>query len=82
MIQYNLRLDKKLKTKAQFIAQKEGMSENLFYNKAIEDYVRRQEQEDFVSRLFKRHRSDQHLKSLLSKIRKSKRLSLYKEDVV
>lgn len=80
MIQYNLRLDKKLKNKAQYLAQKEGMSENLLYNKAIEDYVRRCEQEEFIIHILKRKVSDARIHSLLAKIKKTKRAPLYEED--
>lgn len=81
MIQYNLRLDKKLKNKAQTLAKKEGMSENLLYNKAIEDFVRRREQEEFVVSLLRRKVSDQRVHSLLSKVRRSKKEPLYTEDL-
>lgn len=80
MIQYNLRLDKRLKNKAQMLARKEGMSENFLYNKAIEDFVRRSEQEQFIACLFKRKSSDRHIHSLLAKIRRSKRAPLYYKD--
>lgn len=82
MIQYNLRLDKKLKNKAKLLAEQEGMSENLLYNKAIEDYVRRREQEEFVGDLFKRKVSDSRIRSIFAKIKKSKRAPLYEEDRV
>lgn len=82
MIQYNLRLDKKLKNKARHLAQKEGMSENLLYNKAIEDYVRRMEQEEFVHGLLKRRVTDARTEFLLNKIRKTRKAPLYKEDEV
>ncbi|MDO8518831.1 MAG: hypothetical protein Q7T11_01555 [Deltaproteobacteria bacterium] len=81
MIQYNLRIDEELKRKAQQWAEKDGMSENLLYNKAIEDYLRRKEHQDFIDAFLKRKVNPKRVKAILDKIRKADRPPVFKDDI-
>lgn len=81
MIQYNLRIDKGLKTKVRDIAHKEGMSENFIYNQAIGDYVRRREQEEFLDKVLARKIPDQRIQAILGKVKRANLDPIYKEDL-
>ena len=81
MIQYNLRIDAELKNKARLWADREGMSENLLYNKAIGDYLRRKEHEDFIGAFLKRKVSGRRVNAILEKVRKANLSPPYKNDL-
>lgn len=54
MIQYNLRLDDKVKEKARQVAEKKGLSENSLYQTAIEEFLAKVEASDFYTKLMNR----------------------------
>lgn len=80
MIQYNLRLDEKTKQKASSLAKNRGISENSFYQMAIEDFLSKTEAADFFEKLMRRIVSSDEKKKILQKLKKHSGEVLYRED--
>lgn len=80
MIQYNLRLDETVKEKASSFAKKRGLSENSFYQMAIEEFLVKEEMSEFYQKLNKRIVTPEQKKKILSKLSANKGKVLYKED--
>lgn len=80
MIQYNLRLDDKVKEKAREVAEKKGLSENSLYQTAIEEFLAKVEATDFYTKLMNRVVSSKEKKNILKKLKTNKSDVLYFED--
>lgn len=80
MMQYNLRLDEKIKEKAQSIAEKRGISENALYQMAIEEFLAKIEATDFYTRLMSRVVTSKEKQKILEKLKKNQTDVLYEED--
>ena len=80
MIQYNLRLDETVKEKASSFAKKRGLSENSFYQMAIEEFLTKEEMSEFYQKLSRRIITPEQKKNLLKKLSANKAKPLYPED--
>lgn len=80
MMQYNLRLDDKTKERAAELARKKGLSENSFYQMAIEEFLAKTEAQEFFQKLMKRVVTPGEKKKILKKLKANKADVLYSED--
>ncbi len=80
MIQYNLRLDDKIKEKAREVAEKKGLSENALYQTAIEEFLAKVEATDFYTKLMNRVVTSKEKQQILKKLKANKADVLYPED--
>ncbi|QQR80531.1 MAG: hypothetical protein IPJ69_14785 [Deltaproteobacteria bacterium] len=82
MIQYNLRLDDKVKEKARQVAEKKGLSENSLYQTAIEEFLAKVEASDFYTKLMNRIVTSKDKQQILKKLKANKADVLYPEDSI
>ena len=80
MMQYNLRLDDKTKQRASAVAKKKGVSENTFYQTAIEEYLSKIEATEFYQKLLDRVVTPGEKQALLKKLRSNKQDVFFGED--
>lgn len=80
MIQYNLRLDKTLKSKASALAKSKGLSENSLYQMAIEEFISKTEATEFFQKLINRAIPSSEKDRILKKLKANKLKPLYPED--
>lgn len=80
MIQYNLRLDDKVKEKARQVAEKKGLSENALYQTAIEEFLAKVEATDFYTNLMNRIVTPKEKQKILKKLKANKSDPLYEGD--
>ena len=80
MIQYNLRLDDKIKEKAREVAERKGLSENALYQTAIEEFLAKVEATDFYTKLMNRVVTSKEKQQILKKLKANKADVLYPED--
>lgn len=80
MKQYNLRLEDNIKQKAKELAKRKGLSESALYQKAIEEYLNRNDVEEYFQKLMDRIVSVQDKSKILSKLKRNKADVLFEED--
>ena len=82
MVQYNLRLDDKVKERARQVAEEKGLSENALYQTAIEEFLAKVEATDFYTKLMNRVVTPKEKQQILKKLKANKSDVLYAEDRV
>lgn len=80
MTQYNLRLDKVLKSKASTLAKSRGLSENSLYQMAIEEFIAKTEAIEFYQKLIKRAIPSSEKNRILKKLKANRVKPLFPED--